>query len=610
MPDRKALAAAALMCLLPVATVSFAQSERVLTEAPAQTEPVSVAFDRADAKYAVDEEVGLFIQATEDAYVTILNVSPGGSVVKLFPNKYQTESLVPAGKRIQVPDPASGARLQVSGPVGQEQIKVFYSKRPLTFFADLGGSGDGMFRSVDGGMDEVSRSLDQARSLGAKVGSRTLSLTTVERLPAPAVAAVPEEKAPAPEKPVAGTAPDQQKPKPKTVVAKPTQGQGSAQGGLAGKKPETKTVAAPSPKPAKPAQQKQVQQAQSPQLQMPQLQMPQIQMPQIQLPGGVQLQLPQLQIPIGRSAEGPDASVSTAEAAGDAAPACVRMLDKLNASISAKDVASAAADADAIAVSAECGQFQIAAQRRVAALHLSAAQEMMAAGEPLADYEAMLVAADGPKVLWQAAATLGEARFAERRFAEAAADFQQAIEIIKNETRTPKAPSANTIGDLIQRAAQARILAANPSGENPQGTFVPVGKDHRSGMLGGIYSQDVRGIKPVSVPVPITFEFNQSTFTSIGSEAAQELLEAIKEQKPDRIVLIGHTDRRGSDDYNQKLSIRRAQAVADFLKSNGIEASIEADGHGASEPVDVAATGNLTEEDIDALNRRVEWRRQ
>ncbi|MEP9374709.1 DUF4384 domain-containing protein [Mesorhizobium sp. KR1-2] len=652
MQNRKAiLAAATFLCLFPLAPVSLAQSEGGLAATSAQAGPVTVTFDRAEAKYAIGEIVGLFIQSSENAFVTVLNVSPNGNVVKLFPNKFQPESLVPAGERVQVPDPASGAQLQVSGPVGQEQIKVFYSNKPLDIFADIGGGSDGMFRSIDGGMDEVSRSLDQARSLGAKIKSRTLTLTTVESLPAPAVTGTSEpettkaiEETTSPAKPADDTPgkpkPSQtataaelpkkkpetkqvasNKPKPKAYHVAPKLAPGQVLAAdeleLVGKAPNTKTIFASSSKPhqsqaAQQAPQMQLPQFQMPQMQMPQIQMPQIQLPQLQLPGGMQLQLPQLQIPTGRSAEREEtAGTATALASAGAPQVCVQMLDKLNASITAKDIATAATDADAIAVSAECGQFQIVAQRRIATMRLSTAQEMMADDRPLADYEALLIEAGSPRVLWQASATLGEVHFDERRFADAAAEFQQAIEIIKNETRTPKAPSADIIKDLIQRAAQARILAANPSNENPQGTFVPVEKDHRSGMLGGIYSQDVRGIRPVSIPVPITFEFNESKFTPIGSEAAQELLEAIKEQKPGRVVLVGHTDRRGGDDYNQKLSVRRAQAVADFLKSNGIEASIEADGRGASEPVDVATTtANLTDEDIDALNRRVEWRHE
>ncbi|NZD50061.1 DUF4384 domain-containing protein [Rhizobium leguminosarum] len=652
MPNRKAiLAAATFLSFLSVVPAVEAQNERTLTEAPAQTGPVSITFDRAEAKYAIGEVVGLFIQSTENAYVTVLNVSPNGSVVKLFPNKYQTDALVGAGKRVQVPDPASGAKLQVSGPVGQEQIKVFYSSKPLTIFADLGGSGGGMFRSIDGGMDAVSRSLEDARSLGTKISSKTLMLTTVDSPAAiPPVAAAPAAK-PAPveqaaKPPVAPKPEAAPKPKPvtkqevakkpETVVEKPKP--------AAPKKVAPKPVEQATQQPPKkykivtnlapgqelaadeleligpadttsstrPTQYKQPttqykQPTQTSQTKMPKLPMPQLKMPQFKLPGGFSIKMPQLNL--GRSAE-PEQAGEEIEVANADTPVCTALLDKLNTAVAAKDIGAAAAEADAIAVSADCGQFQVNAQRRVAALRLSAAQEMMAANQPVADYEPLLVAADSPQVLWQASATLGEIYFSSRRFADAAADYQQAIEIIKNETRTPKAPPAETISDLIQRAAQARILAANPTTDNPEGSFVPAEKDHRSGVLGGIYSENVRGIVPVSIPVPITFDFNKSSFTSIGTEAAEELLEALKEQKPGRIILIGHTDRRGGDDYNQKLSERRAQAVADFLKSNGLDATIDAEGRGASEPVDVTATANLTEDDVDALNRRVEWRRE
>ncbi len=649
MPNRKAiLAAATFLSFFSVVPAVEAQNERTLTEAPAQTGPVTITFDRAEAKYAIGEVVGLFIQSTENAYVTVLNVSPNGTVVKLFPNKYQTDALVGAGKRVQVPDPASGAKLQVSGPVGQEQIKVFYSSKPLNIFADLGGSGGGMFRSINGGMDAVSRSLEEARSLGTKISSKTLMLTTVDSPAAiPPVAAAPaakpvEQAAKPPVAPKPAAAP-KPKPvtkqevakKPETVVEKPKP--------VAPKKVAPKPVEQATQQPQKkykivtnlapgqelaadeleligpadttsstrPTQYKQPTQhkqpSQSSQTKMPKLPMPQIKMPQFKLPGGFSIKMPQLNL--GRSAE-PAQAGEEIEVANADTPVCTALLDKLNTAVAAKDIGAAAAEADAIAVSADCGQFQVNAQRRVAALRLSAAQEMMAANQPVADYEPLLVAADSPQVLWQASATLGEIYFSARRFADAAADYQQAIEIIKNETRTPKAPPAETISDLIQRAAQARILAANPTSDNPEGSFVPAEKDHRSGVLGGIYSENVRGIVPVSIPVPITFDFNKSSFTSIGTEAAEELLEALKEQKPGRIILVGHTDRRGGDDYNQKLSERRAQAVADFLKSHGLDATIDAEGRGASEPVDVTATANLTEDDVDALNRRVEWRRE
>jgi outer membrane protein OmpA-like peptidoglycan-associated protein len=58
-----------------------------------------------------------------------------------------------------------------------------------------------------------------------------------------------------------------------------------------------------------------------------------------------------------------------------------------------------------------------------------------------------------------------------------------------------------------------------------------------------------------------------------------------------------------------KLSQARAETVAEFLRQNGIEASIDAVGKGPNEPMQLSDTSGLSQEDIYALNRRVEWRR-
>jgi outer membrane protein OmpA-like peptidoglycan-associated protein len=161
---------------------------------------------------------------------------------------------------------------------------------------------------------------------------------------------------------------------------------------------------------------------------------------------------------------------------------------------------------------------------------------------------------------------------------------------------------------LIDRAAQARLLAANLSGLGTGG-FVRTARDQRDGKLGGMYSPSVRGIVPRAIPVPITFEYAKTNFTSVGEEAARELLSAIKEQQPGRILLVGHTDVRGSAETNMKLSYARAEAVASFLRENGVDAAIATDGKGPNEPIRLNDTSGLTQEDIYALNRRVEWRR-
>jgi hypothetical protein len=298
---------------------------------------------------------------------------------------------------------------------------------------------------------------------------------------------------------------------------------------------------------------------------------------------------------------------------GMAAPAradCQQLVDTFNHAVDAGQEVEAQKLVDQVALDPECGRFQIAAQRRLAAFRLAAVQYLMARGRPHSEFDRLLTEADRPEVLWQAAATQGEVRFGERRFVESAVAFDRAIEIIKNEARTPTAPSKFEIEGLIERAAQARLLAANMPAGSDRGGFVKTARDQRDGTLGGIYSRSVRGIVPRAIPVPITFDYAKTSFTSVGTEAAQELLSAIKEQQPGRIVLVGHTDIRGSAENNTRLSVARAEAVATFLRENGINAVMDTSGKGASEPIHLSDTSGLTQDDIYALNRRVEWRRE
>ena len=68
------------------------------------------------------------------------------------------------------------------------------------------------------------------------------------------------------------------------------------------------------------------------------------------------------------------------------------------------------------------------------------------------------------------------------------------------------------------------------------------------------------------------------------------------------IIAVGHTDSVGTDAYNQKLSIRRAEAVKAYLQAKGIEANrIYTEGKGEKQPVDSNKTAAGR-----AKNRRVE----
>ena len=159
-----------------------------------------------------------------------------------------------------------------------------------------------------------------------------------------------------------------------------------------------------------------------------------------------------------------------------AAPAraadCNALLDDFNRTVDAGEEAKAQSLVDKIATDAECGRFQVPAQRRLAALRLSAAHLLMARGRPVSDYDRLLKSAESPEVLWQASATMGEVRFGERRFTDAAQAYDRAIEVVKNESLTPTPPSKFEIDGLVERSSQSRLLAANGAGTGGGEKFV------------------------------------------------------------------------------------------------------------------------------------------
>lgn len=102
----------------------------------------------------------------------------------------------------------------------------------------------------------------------------------------------------------------------------------------------------------------------------------------------------------------------------------------------------------------------------------------------------------------------------------------------------------------------------------------------------------------------IFFEFDKSTLLQQSFFELMHLLSLLVTYPSMSIEICGHTDNRGSDKYNNRLSENRARAVADYLISKGIHPDrLLYKGYGKSQPIDT----NDTEEGR-ANNRRVEFR--
>ena len=98
------------------------------------------------------------------------------------------------------------------------------------------------------------------------------------------------------------------------------------------------------------------------------------------------------------------------------------------------------------------------------------------------------------------------------------------------------------------------------------------------------------------------FDFDKAVLKPEGKKQLDDMAAKLKEINLEVIVAVGHTDSVGTDAYNQKLSLRRAEAVKAYLVTKGIEANrVYTEGKGKKQPV----ADNKTAEGR-AKNRRVE----
>jgi len=183
------------------------------------------------------------------------------------------------------------------------------------------------------------------------------------------------------------------------------------------------------------------------------------------------------------------------------------------------------------------------------------------------------------------------------------------------EEQTSKAAKGAGIG-----AAAGAVIGLLTKGDKLQNALIGAGVGAIAG--GGVgYYMDVQEAKlrqklegtgvsvtrigdniTLNMPSSITFASNSSDLNAQFYNALDGVSMVLKEYEKTVIEVAGHTDSSGSDQYNQSLSQRRAQSVASYLSSHGVQGTrLMTVGAGEAHPI----ASNDTEQGK-AANRRVE----
>jgi OmpA-OmpF porin, OOP family len=165
----------------------------------------------------------------------------------------------------------------------------------------------------------------------------------------------------------------------------------------------------------------------------------------------------------------------------------------------------------------------------------------------------------------------------------------------RNANWTPATAAVGCDGALVRAAAPAPAPIAAPAP-------APIARPAPPPPAPAPAAPQPPAATKVTYAADAFFDFDKSVLKPEGRAKLDDLVSKIQGISLEVIIAVGHTDSVGNDNYNQRLSIRRAEAVKAYLVSKGIERNrVYTEGKGEKQPV----ADNKTAEGR-AKNRRVE----
>jgi OOP family OmpA-OmpF porin len=150
-------------------------------------------------------------------------------------------------------------------------------------------------------------------------------------------------------------------------------------------------------------------------------------------------------------------------------------------------------------------------------------------------------------------------------------------------------PDCDNDGDGVPECPTVVDMCPNKAAETPDGCPV--------------YKLVVVTAKKIELKQTVFFEYNKARIRTKSYPLLNDVAQVLKDNDSLRVRVEGHTDSRGSDRFNMRLSQGRAESVREYMIGQGIDPTrMEAQGFGETQPI----ADNRTEKGR-AQNRRVEF---
>jgi ompA family protein len=187
---------------------------------------------------------------------------------------------------------------------------------------------------------------------------------------------------------------------------------------------------------------------------------------------------------------------------------------------------------------------------------------------------------------------------------EPAAQQQQASPVQASTAETPQpqpepvAPSA-PVPTPAPAPASAPATAQNSTAA-AQGSSLTAQSSSLSGTETGFNIQ-------INLSSDVLFDFDKAELKPEADSELQKAADIIRQKGKGLILISGYTDSKGSDAYNKRLSLTRAQAVKNWFEAQGLHQNYQTEGLGAANPVAPNANDDGSDNpEGRAKNRRVE----